>query len=191
MKSQERHFDQAKKKLEEESDHIEQLRSVLAGEKKCNELCLRYSSHPYAERLLWYNLALLAEVGPIGILAGEKPYTFFDQKDKRLHERIEKLIRKLPNNTLEDFREFVLMTARLLERFKYVCTMTIVQFLEREKGEVRETMDIRVYSEYFTSKLFWETEIIYELRDKKYMKEFCGKYESWLCDKLLSEEVVG
>lgn len=179
------------KKLEEENDHIEQLRSALAGSRICAELNQRYGKHPYAERMLWYNMSLIAEVGPIGILAGEKIYTLFNDKEKRLHARIRKLIGKLPANTLGDFREFVLMTARLLERLKYVCTIALLQFLEREKGEVRETLDTRAYSEYFADRLFWETEIIYELREKKHMADFCGGYDLWLHDKLLCDGVIG
>ena len=83
------------------------------------------------------------------------------------------------------------MTARLIERISYLCTMATLQFLEREKGLERESDDIRVYTEYFTNNLFWETEVLYELRHEKYMKDFCDKYEQWLCEKLLTEEVVG
>jgi hypothetical protein len=48
-----------------------------------------------------------------------------------------------------------------------------------------------VYTDYFTSKLFWETEVLYELRDEKSMNNFYSKYDDWLCDKLLSPEVAG
>jgi hypothetical protein len=191
MKREQSSIDSIKKKWEESTTQIEYLKSALQGEKVRNNLLELYSAHSYGERIMWHDLALFREAGPIAIIAGNPPHTFFDLKEERLRARIFSLIRKLPYTSLADFREFVILTARLVERISFLCTMTTIQFLEREKGHKRESDDIRVYTDYFTNKLFWETEVLYDLRDEKNMKDFCAKYEEWLCDKVLTEEVVG
>jgi len=191
MKQEQSYIDSIKTKWEESTTHIEYLKAALQGGEVRNNLLELYKTHPYGERILWHDLALFREVGPIAIIAGSTPHTLFDLKEGRLRARIFSLIRKLPNKSLSDFREFVIMTARLLERVSYLCTIATIQFLEREKGLMRESDDIRVYTDYFTNKLFWETEVLYDLRHEKYMKDFCAKYEDWLYDKVLTEEVVG
>jgi hypothetical protein len=194
-----------KKKWEESSQYLTYLREVLHGKDVRKNLIDEYSrlrrvpivktsgvaGHHYGERMIWYDLAMFREVGPIGIMAGPTVHTLFDQKEESLRARVYSLIPKLPYNTLSDFRDFVLLTARLIERISYICLMATIQFLEREKGVTRESCDIRVYTDYFTSKLFWETEVLYELRHEKSMNNFCTKYDEWLCDKLLTPEVVG
>lgn len=191
MKQEQNSIDSIKRKWEESTTRIEYLKTALQKGKVCNNLLKFYTTQPYGERLLWHDLALFREAGPIAIIAGNPPHTLFDLKEERLKARIFSLIRKLPYTSLSDFREFVIMTARLIERISFLCTMTILQFLEREKGLMRESNDIRVYTDYFTNKLFWETEVLHDLKDEKYMKDFCAKYEEWLCDKVLTEEVVG
>jgi hypothetical protein len=191
MKQEQNSIDSIKQKWEASTTQIEYLEKVLRGEEIRNNSPEFYKTHPYGERLLWHDLALFREAGAIAIITGNTPHTLFDLKEGRLRERIFSLIRKLPYTSLSDFREFVILTARLIERISFLCTMTILQFLEREKGHIRESNDIRVYTDYFTNKLFWETEVLYELRHEKCMKDFCAKYEEWLCDKVLTEEIVG
>lgn len=180
-----------KKKWEESTRRIECLSSALRGEKVRTRLLSLYAGVPYGERMIWHDLALFKETGPTGILAATMPGTLFDMKEGRLKERIFSLIKKLPHASLSDFREFVVMTTRVIERITYICTMALLQFTEREKGDERESPEIRPYTEYFTNKLFWEAEVLYELRHEKHMKDFCTKYEQWLCDKVLTEEVAG
>ena len=191
MKHGSGNIDPMKKKLEQSSEQLEYLRAAGKGEKVRKELISFYTRHPYGEKMLWYDLAVFREAGPIGIINGVLPYTLFDLKGESLKKRIFSLIRKLPDAVLADFRELVVMTARVIERMDHICTMTILQFLEREKGEIRESCDTRVYTEYLTNKLFWEVEILYEHRDTSHMKDFCSEYERWLSDKVLTEEVIG
>lgn len=191
MKQEQSSIDSIKQKWEESTTRIEYLKAALQGGEIRNNLMEFYKTHPYGERIMWHDLALFREAGAIAIIAGDTPHTLFNLKEGRLRARIFSLIRKLPYASLSDFREFVILTARLIERISFLCTMTIIQFLEREKSLMRESSDIRVYTEYFTNKLFWEIEVLYDLKDEKYMKDFCAKYEEWLCDKILTEEVVG
>lgn len=191
MKQEQSSIDSIKQKWEASTTQIEYLEKVLQDGEVRNNLPELYKTHAYGERIMWHDLALFREAGAITIIAGNTPHTLFDLKERRLRARIFSLIRKLPYTSLSDFREFVILTARLIERISFLCTTATLQFLEREKGIERESADIRVYTEYFTNKLFWETEVLYELRHEKYMKDFCTKYEEWLCDKVLTEEVVG
>ena len=191
MKQEQNSIDSIKQKWEASTTQIEYLEKALQGGEVRNNLPEFYKTHPYGERIMWHDLALFREAGAIAIIAGNTPHTLFDLKEGRLKKRIFSLIRKLPYASLSDFREFVILTARLIERISFLCTMTIFQFLEREKGLMRESNDIRVYTDYFTNKLFWETEVLYDLKNEKNMKDFCTKYEEWLCDKVLTEEVVG
>lgn len=191
MKQEQSSINLIKKKWEESSQYLTYLRKALQGKDVRKNLLDVYSGHLYGERMIWYDLALFREVGPIGIMAGITPHTLFNQKEESLRARVFSLIRKLPYATLSDFRDFVLLTARLIERISYICLIATIQFIEREKGVTRESCDIRVYTDYFTSKLFWETEVLYELRHEKSMNNFCSKYDEWLCDKLLTPEVVG
>ena len=191
MKQEQSSVNSTKGKWEKDSQYLSYLRKTLQGEDVRKNLSAVYTGHLYGERMIWYDLALFREVGPIGIMAGATVHTLFDQKEESLRARVFSLIRKLPYATLSDFRDFVLLTARLIERISYICIMATIQFLEREKGDTRESSDIRVYTDYFTSKLFWETEVLYELRHEKSMHNFCSKYDEWLCDKLLTPEVVG
>jgi hypothetical protein len=191
MKQEQSSIDSIKQKWEASTTQIEYLEKALQGGKIRNNLLEFYKIHPYGERIMWHDLALFREAGAITIITGNTPHTLFDLKEGRLRERIFSLIRKLPYTSLSDFREFVILTARLIERISFLCTLTIFQFLEREKGHMRESNDIRIYTDYFTNKLFWEIEVLYDLKDEKYMKDFCTKYEEWLCDKILTEEVVG
>jgi hypothetical protein len=191
MKQEQSSLDSIKQKWEASTTQIEYLEKALQGGEVRNNLPELYKTHPYGERLMWHDLALFREAGAIAIITGNTPHTLFDLKEGRLRERIFSLIRKLPYTALSDFREFVILTARLIERISFLCTITIIQFLEREKGHIRESGDIRVYTDYFTNKLFWETEVLYELRHEKCMEDFCAKYQEWLCDKVLTEEVAG
>jgi hypothetical protein len=191
MKWKENSVNSFKRKWEESSQYFTYLKEALHGKDVRKNLVDVYAGHHYGERMIWYDLALFREVGPIGIMAGATVHTLFDQKEESLRARVFSLIRKLPYATLSDFRDFVLLTARLIERISYICLVATIQFLEREKGVTRESSDIRVYMDYFTSKLFWETEVLYELRHEKSMNDFCSKYDEWLCDKLLTPEVVG
>ena len=191
MKQDESSINSIKKQWEESTTHLKYLQSALEGEEVHDNLLDLYFGHPYGERMIWHDLALFKEAGPIAIIAEATPQALFNLKEGRLKARVFSLIRKLPYAALSDFREFVIMTARLIERISYLCTMATIQFIEREKGMMRESNDIRVYTDYFTNKLFWETEVLYDLRNEKYMKDFCAKYEEWLCDKVLTEEVVG
>ena len=191
MKQEQSSINLIKKKWEESSQYLRYLREALHGKDVRKNLIDEYAGHYYGERMLWYDLALFREVGPIGIMAGATVHTLFDKKEETLRARVFSLIRKLPYASLSDFRDFVLLTARLIERISYICLMATIQFVEREKGVTRESSDIRVYTDYFTSKLFWETEVLYELRHEKSMNDFYSKYDEWLCNKLLSPEVVG
>ena len=191
MKQQQNSVNSFKGKWKESLQYLTYLHEALHGKDVRKNLIATYTGHHYDERMIWYDLALYREAGPIGIHTDSTPRTLFDQKGESLRVRIFSLIRKLPNATLSDFRDFVLLTARLIERISYICTMATIQFLEREKGVTRESSDIRVYMDYFTSKLFWETEVLYELRHEKSMNDFYSKYDEWLCDKLLIPEVVG
>jgi hypothetical protein len=191
MKQEQSSTNLIKKKWEESSQYLTYLREALRGKDVRKNLIDEYAGNYYGERMIWYDLAMFREMGPIGIMAGATVHTLFDQKEERLRARVFSLIRKLPYASLSDFRDFVLLAARLIERISYICTMATIQFLEREKGMTRESNDIRVYTDYFTSKLFWETEVLYELRHEKSMNNFYSKYDEWLCDKLLTPEVIG
>ncbi len=80
---------------------------------------------------------------------------------------------------------------QFLERLEYVSELLLYFFLEREKGLWRESQDSSVYTNYFNHKLFREfneiNEIIMALGSIEALQ---AKYESWLLDQALDEEVV-
>ncbi|NVM57196.1 MAG: hypothetical protein HWN51_03640 [Desulfobacterales bacterium] len=120
----------------------------------------------------------------------KEPYRYFDLLDEQVREHIIVLIKKLPLKTLSDFRELITFTDRFLDRVGFLCDLLLYFFLEKEKGAYRESENMSRYTDFFDNKLFRELEMIHEITDQHPFQSLNDKYESWLCDKVLDEEVL-
>ena len=159
-------------------------------EDKRKEVLEYCSNHAIEERTIWRKLALFREIGSPEHLFEKEPYHYFDLIDEQVRERILVLIKKLPKETFSDFRELITFTDRFLERLQFLCDALLHLFLEREKGAYRESWDMSLYTDFFEQKIFREFEMIHEITDLYPFKSLNDKYESWLCDKVLDEEVL-
>ncbi|MBA7548085.1 hypothetical protein ES705_40531 [subsurface metagenome] len=159
-------------------------------EDKRKEVLEYCSNQAVEERTIWRKLALFREMGSTEHLFEKEPYHYFDLIDEQVRERILVLIKKLPKETLSDFRELITFTDRFLERLQFLCDSLLHLFLEREKGAYRESWDMSVYTDFFDHKMFREFEMIHDITDRYLFRSLNDKYESWLCDKLLDEEVL-
>ena len=139
---------------------------------------------------IWWKLALFREVGSTGLLFAKEPYRYFDLLDEKLREQILVGIKKLPQETLSDFRELTTFTGRFLDRVQFLCDAVLHLFLQREKGAYRESPDMSLYTDFFEHKIFRELMVIREIFDLHPFQSLNDKYESWLCDKVLDEEVL-
>ena len=152
---------------------------------------LQYCAHHQTqEGRVWRKLALFREVGSTERLFEKEPYRYFDLLDEQLREQILVLIKKLPVKTLNDFRQLILFCDRFVERIQFLCDLLLYFFLEREKGAYRETWDMSLYTDFFHNKMFRELEMIHEITERHSFERLNEKYESWLCEKLLDEEVL-
>ena len=142
-----------------------------------------------AEPTVWWKLALFREAGATGLLNEIQPYRYFDLLDEKLREQILVGIKKLPQETLGDFRELVTFTCRFLERVQFLCDAVLHLFVQREKGAYRESPDMSLYTDFFDQKMFRELDMIHEITDLYSFGSLNDRYESWLCDKVLDEEV--
>jgi hypothetical protein len=155
--------------------------------KEVLEYCL---TQAVEERAIWRKLALFREVGSTGLLFAKEPYRYFDLLDEQVREQILVLIKKLPKETLRDFRELITFTDRFLERVGFLCDALLYFFLEKAKGAYRESWDMSLYTDFFDHKIFRELMVIREIFDLHPFQSLNDKYESWLCDKVLDEEVL-
>lgn len=160
------------------------------GEQKRKEILEYCSTQTVEERRIWWKLALFREVGSTGMLFEKEPFRYFDLLDEQVREQILVLIKKLPVKTLSDFRELITFTDRFLERVQFLCDALLYFFLEKEKGAYRESWDMSRYTEFFDHKMFRELQMINEIFDLHPFHSLNDKYESWLCDKVLDEELL-
>ncbi len=159
-------------------------------EEKRKEVLEYCSTQAVEERRIWWKLALFREVGSTEHLFEKEPHRYFDLLDEQVREQILVLIKKLPLKTLNDFRELITFTDRFLERVGFLCDVLLYFFLEKEKGAYRETWDMSLYTDFFDHKMFRELDMIHEITDLHSFQDLNKEYGSWLCDKILDEEVL-
>ena len=159
-------------------------------ESKREEVLKYCSTQAVEERRIWWKLALFREVGSTGLLFAKEPYRYFDLLDEQVRQQILVLIKKLPLKTLSDFRELITFTDRFLERVGFLCDTLLYFFLEKEKGAYRESWYMSLYTDFFDHKIFRELMVIREIFDLHPFQSLNDKYESWLCDKVLDEEML-
>lgn len=194
MKTDEKSAKMIAQQFEAEQDHLNFLERILTkGEEpsRKREQVLAYcEKQGVNERTIWRELALFREAGAIGILFEKEPFLIFDYQDKKLRERILVLIKRLPQESLSDFRQLVTLTDRFLERVQFVCDFLLHLFLEREKGSYIEKVDTSKYTDFFVQKMFREIDVIDEIADLKAFQNLNDEYEQRLCDKLLDDELL-
>jgi len=159
-------------------------------EEKRKEVLEYCSTEQLEERNVWWKLALFREVGSTGLLFEKEPYRYFDLLDEQVREQILVLIKKLPLKTLSDFRELITFTDRFLERVVFLCDLLLHFFLEKEKGAYRDSEYMSLYTDFFNHKLFRELDMIHEITELHSFQSLNDKYESWLCEKVLDEELL-
>ena len=165
------------------------LTKPVEPEEKRKEVLNYCCRQSVAECTVWWKLALFREAGAAGLLREKEPYRHFDLVDEKLREQILVGIKKLPHETLGDFRALVTFTGWFLERVQFVCDAVLHLFLQREKGVYRESPDMSLYTDFFDQKMFRELDVIHEITDRYPFRSLNDQYESWLCDKVLDEEV--
>jgi hypothetical protein len=179
-------------RLEAQQEDLNFFQRLLAKpgdtEEKRRELLSYCRRQSVAEPTVWWKLALFREAGATGLLNEIQPYRYFDLTDERLREQILAGIKKLPRETLGDFRELVIFTGRFLERVRFLCDALLHLFLQREKGAYRESEDMSLYTDFFDQKIFRELDVIHEITDRYPFATLNDRYEQWLCDKVLDEE---
>lgn len=158
-------------------------------EQKRGRLLEYCRSQELEESSMWERLVLYRQQRPAGLQAGKEPYRFFEYKQHRLRQRILQLIGKLPGSTLRDFSALLSLRRQFLERLEYVSDLLVYFFLEREKGQWRESEDSSMYSTYFNGKLFREFNTINEIvMSSAGIEALQDEYENWLLDQALDEE---
>ncbi len=181
-------------RLETEQEGLNFFQRLLAKpgepEEKRKEVLNYCSEQSVEECKVWWKLALFREAGATGLLCEKEPYRYFDLLDEQVRERILAGIKKLPQETLGDFRELVTFTGRFLERVQFLCDALLYFFLEKEKGAYRESPDMSLYTDFFDHKIFRELDVIHAITDRYPFHSLNDQYESWLCDKVLDEEVL-
>lgn len=181
-------------RLETEQEDLNFFERLLAkpgeAEDKRKEVVNYCFQQSVAERTVWWKLALFREAGATGLLCEIQPYRYFDLLNEQVKEQILVGIKRLPQETLSDFRELVTFTGRFLERVQFLCDAVLHLFLQREKGAYRESPDMSLYTDFFDKKMFRELDVIHEITDRYPFRSLNDRYESWLCDKVLDEEVL-
>ncbi len=180
-------------RLETEQEDLNFFQRLLAkpeeAEDKRKEVVNYCCEWSVAEGTVWWKLALFREAGAAGLLREKEPYRHFDLVDEKLREQILVGIKKLPHEALGDFRELLTFTGRFLERIQFLCDAVLHLFLQREKGAYRESPDMSLYTDFFDQKIFRELDVIHGITDRYPFRSLNDRYESWLCDKVLDEEV--
>ncbi len=179
--------------LEADYNYLALLRRILKKKfpvtEKRQEILAHCEEQSVNESDVWLDLALYREAGSNRVPGKKELFTLFDVKDRKLKERIPDLIRKLPSQTLSDFRELVIFTDRFRDRIEFLCDALLYIFLEHEKGSYRESADTHRYTEYFSNKLFREGDVLNDCA-KAGIKGMNDRYLGWLCDKIMDEEVL-
>ena len=182
-------------RMQEEQQHLDLLERVLWKRNQRKEVrteVLRYcESSNVSERSIWRELALYKEAGATAILLGTDISNYFADAQQKLREKILVLINKLPSATLSDFAHLVTFTEWVHQRIEYLGDVLLYGFLEREKGIWRESMNTWEYTNFFVQKLFREADMIHEMINMDVSaKSLIRKYEEWLLDKVIDEEVL-
>lgn len=167
--------------LEYEGDEGEKRQGVV-------EYC---ESRRIEESWMWNELALHRRDGPG---AGDsfqrwKRGGFFDEAEEKLRARIVALIGRLPEQRVEDFTALLDFRRQFLQRIEYVCDLVVYFFLEREKGEWRESQNTHVYVDFLNRKLFREfsaVDDIIMIGDS--IKHLRDRYLDWILDRALDVE---
>ncbi len=142
------------------------------------------------ERTIWKKLAMFREVGATDKLFKEDEFNYFKDTDEQIREQILVLIKKLPLETIKDFKELVSFTEIFLDRVRFLCDSLLHFFLEKEKGAYRETWDMSLYTDFFEHKMFRELDFIHEIINMYSFESLNDKYGTWLWEKVLDEEVL-
>jgi len=159
-------------------------------EEKRRQVLEYCSSFSIQERTIWKKLALFREAGATDKLFKEDEFNYFEDTDEQIREQILVLIKKLPLETIKDFREIVSFTERFLDRVRFLCDALLHFFLEKEKGAYRETWDMSLYTDFFEHKMFRELDFIHEIINMHSFQNMNDKYGTWLWEKVLDEEVL-
>jgi hypothetical protein len=177
--------------MREDLDLYQRLLSRPEESSEKRAALLRYCARQkVGEPEVWWNLAVFRETGAQGLLEEEPPNCFFDFLDQSLKVQILSEIRKIPLETLEDFRELVSFTLRFLDRAQFLCDFLLHLFLQREKGAYRDSLDMSGYMEFFVQRMFHELDRIHEITNLNLFCDLNRLYEQWLCDKLADEQVL-
>lgn len=181
-------------RLEAEQEYLNLLEKLLRrkdGPREKRRQVLDYcKANAVSESTIWRELSLFREAGAAGILFGKEPIWFFNIPDMELRERILSLIKKLPVQTLSDFRELTIFADQFRDRVQFICDLMLSIFLETEKGAWRDSTDTAQYTDFFIQKMFKELDFIHEIINLLTIERANTEYESWLSSKLLNGEVV-
>lgn len=183
----------AERLLAEEEDCEVLVEDLLDGEVAVKEeyqkVLAECARLRISERELWQRMALYGKKGMV-IERGTYPFDPGYGDVVKLRQRILTLIGKLPYDSLDDFRGLVALTSSFLKRVEFVCDLVVYLFAEREKGEKREEVDTRVYTQFFTNKLMWELDMIRQFADTKTLRELNQEFVCWLEDRIIDGEVL-
>ena len=171
---------------------LEEVLEYGGDEEEKRQAVVEYcESRGIEESRMWNELALYHRDGP----AADDPFDrwkrggFFDDAEERLRGRIVALIGRLPEETVGDFTALLDFRRQFLQRIQYVCDLVVYFFLEREKGEWRESENTAVYVQFINHKLFREFSAINDIViiDDS-IKHLGNRYLDWILDRALDEE---
>ena len=177
--------------MREELEFFQRLLSKPEDLSKKRQALLSYCSRlSVGEREVWWNLALFRETGAGGLLYESPPDCYFDSLSNTLKRQILSGIKKIPLETLTDFRELITFTSRFLDRVQFLCDFLLHLFLQRENGCYRESQDMSDYTNFFVQKMFREIDRIHEITNLNLFTDLNDLYEQWLSDKVVDEELL-
>lgn len=177
--------------MREELEFYQRLLSKPEDSTEKREVLLSYCSRQSVkEREVWWNLALFRETGAEGLLYESPPDCYFDSLNNTLRRQILSGIKKIPLETLTDFRELIVFTSLFLDRAQFLCDFLLRLFLLRESGCYRESQDMSEYTNFFVQKMFREIDRIHEITNLNLFSDLNDLYEQWLSDKAVDEEVL-
>ncbi len=177
--------------MREDFEFFQRLLCKPEDSSEKREALLSYCGEQSVEEWeVWWNLALFRETGVEGLLYESPPDRLFDSLRNNLRQQILEGIKKIPRETLTDFRDLVSFTSMFLERVKFLCDFLLHLFLQRERGCYRESQDMSGYTDFFVQKMFREIDRIDEITNLNLFDDLNDLYELWLSDKLADEEML-
>ena len=179
------------KGMREELEFFQRLLSKPEGSTEKRQALLSYcGERSVRESEVWWNMALFRETGAGGLLYESPPDCYFDSLSNTLRRHILSGIKKIPLETLTDFRELITFTSRFLDRVQFLCDFLLHLFLQRENGCYRESQDMSDYTNFFVQKMFREIDRIHEITNLNLFSDLNDLYEQWLSDKVVDEELL-